>query len=65
MIYAPAAAELGCTDHNAALAHIGLAKASAAQNADQRVAVWLAATGRIVNAMVTSGCFGPAGQMSL
>ena len=61
--YAPAVAELGGTDPNAAFTHITIAKASAAHNADQRVAVWLAATTRIVHAMVPAGCFGPAGQM--
>ena len=57
--YGPAADELGSSSTDAVLARIVLKKAGAMHNADQCVAVWLAATGPIVHAMVASGCFGP------
>ena len=61
--YGPAADERGSSRTDVVLAHIAVTKANAMHNTDQRVAVWLAATGRIVRAMVASGCFGPKDRM--
>ena len=61
--YTSAATGLGSTNANSILAHVALAKGSAMHNADQRVALWVAATGRIVHAMVAEGFFGASGRM--